>query len=486
MRTPALPNTALPRGFYVFGIFISGVYTAMIAFQNYIIGLGGGRVLMQSFSVDWLTLFVLLQVAVSLVMLRYYHDQKFWLPFSVGAVVIVASLWQYVIVFSQIPTRAPNQFYLPAAVAVLGANTLHGVSLVFTKAGKRPFLKATGAVTTLLGGIFLLNLICNLNSADAQLKITLGKVHTWAAWAVLLLPVLFGVNLYGELKRLNEKAADAPLQVSSLRLLAHVPLAAVAVIALVFSIRLEQKVREESIQTSFVSEVEKARAERFEAGIFVNKAGDTLRYRLMKPMNYDSRQKYPLVVCLHQRGAHGKDNVRQIEGSDAPWLAHYLNREKYPAFLFVPQSPFDLDWTNPTMEALVMQTIQALETEFPIDGNRRYVMGSSGGGYGTWHLLATYPTMFAAGIPRCGVGDPRLAPNLKNVPVWAFHGEYDSVVSVSGSRDMIEAIKRAGGPPRYTEFAGVGHDTGRKFENTPGVLDWLFAQKRDSLAAVPN
>ncbi len=86
--------------------------------------------------------------------------------------------------------------------------------------------------------------------------------------------------------------------------------------------------------------------------------------------------------------------------------------------------------------------------------------------------------MFAAAIPICGGGDPDLGSNMVKVAVWAFHGEKDPLVPVSGSRDMIEAIRKAGGNPGYTEFDNAGHDIGRQFQDTPGVLGWLFAQQR--------
>ena len=50
-----------------------------------------------------------------------------------------------------------------------------------------------------------------------------------------------------------------------------------------------------------------------------------------------------------------------------------------------------------------------LEKEFSIDITRRYVIGESLGGYGTWHFITTRPQMFAAAVPVCGVGDPALA-----------------------------------------------------------------------------
>jgi hypothetical protein len=50
---------------------------------------------------------------------------------------------------------------------------------------------------------------------------------------------------------------------------------------------------------------------------------------------------------------------------------------------------------------------------------------------------------------------------------------------VSGSRDIIEAIRNAGGDPKYTEFPDAAHNIMKEVTDTPGLFDWLFAQKRD-------
>ena len=122
--------------------------------------------------------------------------------------------------------------------------------------------------------------------------------------------------------------------------------------------------------------------------------------------------------------------------------------------------------------------MDTLEEEFNIDEKRRYVMGISLGGYGTWHLIGSRPEKFAAAIPICGGGDPDMANNMINVPIWAFHGDKDRNVPVHLTRDVISAVRAAGGSPKYTEYS-AGHDIWNRVYNTPGLLDWLFAQKKD-------
>jgi predicted peptidase len=225
-------------------------------------------------------------------------------------------------------------------------------------------------------------------------------------------------------------------------------------------------------------------AEPFEARTFVSTNGDTLLYRLQKPMEYDSTKKYPLVVCLHHGGAHGNDNIRQIEGSDAAQvLTSYENKREHPAFIFAPQCPKGAGWGGipelPSIESLVFEAMASLEKEFAIDPKKRYVIGVSGGGYGSWHFITKRPDLFAAAIPICGGADATLAPNIVRIPVWAFHGAKDHLVPVRFSREMIDAIKNAGGDPKYTEFPEARHNIWPLVNETPGWVDWLFSQEKN-------
>ncbi len=67
---------------------------------------------------------------------------------------------------------------------------------------------------------------------------------------------------------------------------------------------------------------------------------------------------------------------------------------------------------------------------------------------------------------------------LAKLPIWAFHGDADPLVPVERPRDMIAAIKKAGGEPKYTEYKGVGHDAWTPTYRDNKVLDWLFEQKK--------
>jgi predicted peptidase len=202
----------------------------------------------------------------------------------------------------------------------------------------------------------------------------------------------------------------------------------------------------------------------------------SLPYRLLKPEGYDPKQKYPLVVFLHGAGERGNDNEAQLKHGVVNF-AGAENRKKYPCFLIAPQCPEDKFWRGGPLQ-LVLDLIGAVRKEFSIDEKRIYLTGLSMGGYGTWDLLAQKPELFAAGVPICGGGDETEAATLAKIPIWAFHGDKDMAVKVERSRTMIEAIKKAGGKPKYTEYPGVGHDSWTVTYKDPEMLKWLFAQKK--------
>ena len=46
-------------------------------------------------------------------------------------------------------------------------------------------------------------------------------------------------------------------------------------------------------------------------------------YRIMKPLNFDSNKKYPLIVSLHGGGGRGSDNLKlRKNGSDSTESSH--------------------------------------------------------------------------------------------------------------------------------------------------------------------
>ena len=230
--------------------------------------------------------------------------------------------------------------------------------------------------------------------------------------------------------------------------------------------------------------------EQFEARIFRPDSG-ALPYRLLKPKAYDPNKRYPLVLFLHGAGERGDDNRKQLVNGTAGFSSDDV-MDRHPCFVVAPQCPEDVQWVDTDWSAdshampelptqslrLALELVDSLQGEFSIDRDRIYVTGLSMGGFGTWDAIQRHPERFAAAVPVCGGGDTAYAEHIAKLPIWAFHGDIDPVVKVERSRDMIAAIKDAGGAPRYTEFPGVSHDSWTTAYANPDLYAWLFAQTR--------
>lgn len=225
--------------------------------------------------------------------------------------------------------------------------------------------------------------------------------------------------------------------------------------------------------------------------LYVNAEGDTLRYRLLKPVQIEKKELYPLIIFLHGSGERGNDNQKQlIHGT---WLFQQKdNLAEYPAYVMAPQCPegerwVEAPWDKKTLRmpdepskslSLVMEMMDILINTYPIDTERIYVTGLSMGGYGTWDLICRHPERFAAAVPICGGGDTGCAEFIKDIPLWAFHSADDPVVPVEQTRNIIAAIRSVGGNPNYTEYTHAGHGSWKPAYEEPELMPWLFAQKR--------
>ncbi len=231
-------------------------------------------------------------------------------------------------------------------------------------------------------------------------------------------------------------------------------------------------------------------ADEYAAKIFTG-AGGVLPYRMLSPAVIRADAKLPLVIFLHGAGERGDNNVRQLQHGGSLFLDPG-NREKYPAFVVFPQCPtgkrwVEVDWGDPKPHqqpkapsepmSLLMELIPSLVKSLPVDHSRIYIMGLSMGGFGTWDLTARHPDWFAAAVPICGGADNSTAPLLAKLPVWTFHGDQDSAIHVGRTRSMVEALRSAGGNPKYTELPGMSHNVWDTAFADPKLLPWLFAQK---------
>ena len=237
--------------------------------------------------------------------------------------------------------------------------------------------------------------------------------------------------------------------------------------------------------------------QRVETG-FLNRTAtvgnQSYRYQVYVPADYASRTDWPVILALHGAGERGSDGMLQTTVGLAP--AVRKDPSRYPAIIVFPQVPTDSAWAGAPADAAMVALRQTM-SEYKIDADRVYLTGLSMGGRGSWYVAYRNPKVFAAVAPICGwiTATPRfsalsvvptdsgpqfaaLARQLRDVPIWIFHGEMDRVVPVAGSREPAAAFKEAGSAARYTEYLGTDHNSWDPTYASKEFTDWLFAQRR--------
>lgn len=477
------------RDFYSFGNFFLGLAMVVSIFQS-VLFLKDPTLFLAGSFVYWLIISALAYIIAAMFLLIYFHVRGYRLSFFSFLFVTLASVFQFALQYDYIVYRALQNCLSASPYITLIANIVYAVSLIFSKAKERLWLNKAGILLLSFclayAAIIIIGLVLHNNTANRGSSISLlTQISLWVMLAANLIMVLFILNFLSEKKELKASNVDKhmglPMQ-ASLSIAGMLLSVLILFLAFGFVRELKEKWAYEN-RGSSVAYTKKAMemAKPFEARTYTNSKGYTLRYRLMTPLNYNPQIRYPMVLCLASQ--YGTENFWQIEGSSmAQLLSKEENRKKYPAFLLVPECPPGKSWGNlpglPAEDSIVFEAIAALQKQFSVDEKRLYVTGHSFGGYGTWHFICARPDLFAAAMPMAAGGDPALAKKIIDLPVWCFHGRKDRNVLVKESRDMIEAIKKAGGHPRYTEFADAAHGIWDEAENTPGFLDWLFAQKR--------
>lgn len=201
---------------------------------------------------------------------------------------------------------------------------------------------------------------------------------------------------------------------------------------------------------------------------------------------YPEGLKFPLVLVLH--GAPGKAYAGKF-------LIEPGVYNTYPSFILVPSLPATNTWVNAKpiklpgnrvvgggngYESLhdIVALIKSLQTQYPIDPKRVYVMGCSEGGIGTFGAILHYPDVFAAAVPMSGGWNPEDTPKMTKVPVWALHGAKDDQMPAYLSKDMATLIHEYGGPAYYTEFPEMGHECPSRQLYSPQVWEWMFRQSK--------
>jgi poly(3-hydroxybutyrate) depolymerase len=225
------------------------------------------------------------------------------------------------------------------------------------------------------------------------------------------------------------------------------------------------------------SSVAAAEEKGFVNRVYRDESGDH-KYVVFVPRNYTPRKQWPVILYLHGARERGTDGIRQTTVGLGPVVK--LRAKQFPFLVVFPQCE-DVGgraltgWLADSPDGKrALRILDEMENEYSVDSKRRILTGWSMGGYGTWSIATDYPDHWAAVVPVAGGGDVQTAHALKNVPVWAFHGEDDRAILPKQSQEMVKAIRAAGGRPRLTEIPEVDHDVWKNVYDSQQLIDWML------------
>lgn len=210
--------------------------------------------------------------------------------------------------------------------------------------------------------------------------------------------------------------------------------------------------------------------------------GITFSYRLY--LSSTNEKILPLIVCLA-----GNPKEHSEEFFNSPEI-----QSLYPSHVLCPE---DRDWSDPEYSQALQRLIFDIRNQYLMDICRTYLVGVGIGAVGAWHMLGSYPRLFAGTIAIGGCGDPYHIRNAVFAPVWAFHAQGDALINekvptmiggknhLAGSRRMIDALKTAGSElAKYTRDGGESETLPKRVFSDQTVIKWLFEQDRKKVVWV--
>ena len=221
---------------------------------------------------------------------------------------------------------------------------------------------------------------------------------------------------------------------------------------------------------------------------------DGMPCRVMSPSEFDSTKKYPVIVSLHGAGGKGTNNKKQLKDWNKQ-LADPRRRKEFPCYVVAPQAAG-------LWNADHLKKIRALIRTLPaVDMDRIYILGHSMGGHGTYIFIQLAPDYFAAAAPSAGSGLRRTEDfidpaKIKDLPIWAFHGDKDGVCPIEKGQKVFDEMKGLGGNMKFTIWKGDNHGVSGKFivgaangtthlssarcNKEADFMTWLLAQSRSA------
>ena len=202
------------------------------------------------------------------------------------------------------------------------------------------------------------------------------------------------------------------------------------------------------------------------------------------PSGYPATVGWPLLVALHGVGENG-NGTTDLDDILVTGIPKLLANDSWPVerpfVVLMPQHPGSGCPSAGEIESFIGWALD----EYAIDTRYVYLTGLSCGAIGAWGYLAAHlDAQIAAFVPVAGNGSGAWNAQgceLARVAIWAFHGDADGTVNVSGTNVPIDGLAGCPAPPalesKKTIYPGVGHNSwDRTYDLSEGhdIYAWML------------
>lgn len=228
----------------------------------------------------------------------------------------------------------------------------------------------------------------------------------------------------------------------------------------------------------------------FERHYLLQGANEIMPYRVYVPKGYAASKATPLVIALHGLGANEDsffDSYSQLPAQLAEKHGFLMaaplgfRRDGFYGSNLMGAADVASRRRTEYSENDVLEVLRLMKAAYNVDESRIYLIGHSMGAIGTWAMGSKHSQTWAALVAFSGVGAATLADNMKGLPHFIVHGDNDNTVNVSGSRNMVAALKKLNANVTYIEVPGGSH-TDVVVPNLPQAFDFLAAQRKVAVA----
>ncbi|MFJ8503538.1 alpha/beta hydrolase-fold protein [Streptomyces avermitilis] len=248
--------------------------------------------------------------------------------------------------------------------------------------------------------------------------------------------------------------------------------------------------------------------------------GQTLKYNLFVPKNYDPRKSYPLVLFMHDASVvNVASEGPLVQGLGAVCWASPGDQAKHESFVLAPEYGsvvIDDTYEPSTLFDTTVNLVKSLTRQYAIDRKRLYATGQSMGAMMTLGMNIKHPDLFAASFVVAGQWPTEQVAPLAAKKLWvvvaqddtkAYPGEnaimqviqdqgtkvatavWDGQSTAAQFAADVRNVKAQKAPVNYASFqAGTvvpagsrvsGHmATWRIAYTIPGIRDWIMSQSQ--------